>query len=97
MFLRIFTGIIGIGIAAVVIQFGGAPFAFVAMLLSLAAWYEYSAAFERTGIYTARILGGLILIVLLFCAWLGNIEEILFDVWNFSIFFTDSFGWIKSY
>ena len=77
MFLRIFTGIIGIGIAAVVIQFGGAPFAFVAMLLSLAAWYEYSSAFERTGIYTARILGGLILIVLLFCAWLGNIEEIL--------------------
>ena len=77
MFLRILTGIIGIGIAAVVIQFGGAPFAFAAMLLSLVAWHEYSSAFERTGIYTARIFGALLLITLLCCAWLGNIEEVL--------------------
>ena len=77
MILRIITGIIGIGIAAVVIQFGGAPFAFAAMLLALIGWNEYSSAFERTGIYTARIFGALLLILLLFCAWLGNIEEVL--------------------
>lgn len=77
MFLRIITGIIGIGIAAVVIQFGGTPFAFAAMILSLLAWHEYSNAFERTGIYTARIFVALLLIVLLCCAWLGNIEEVL--------------------
>ncbi len=77
MLLRIITGIIGIGIAAVVIQVGGAPFAFVALLLSLLAWNEYSNAFERTGIYTAKIFGALILVFLLFSAWLGNIEEVL--------------------
>ncbi len=77
MLLRIITGIIGIAIAAVVIQLGGAPFTFFAILLALVGWYEYSSAFERTGIYTARILGGLLLILLLLCAWLGNIEEIL--------------------
>ena len=77
MVLRIITGIIGILIAAVVIQFGGAPFAFVAVLLSLLAWNEYSSAFERTGIYTARIFGALVLVLLLLSAWLGNIEEVL--------------------
>ena len=77
MLLRIITGIIGIIIAAVVIQFGGTPFAFMAIILALIAWYEYSSAFEKTGIYTARILGGILLILLLFCAWLGNTEEVL--------------------
>ena len=77
MILRIITGIIGIVIAAVVIQFGGAPFTFAAMLLALAAWIEYSSAFERAGIYTTRILGGVLLILLLCCAWLGNVEEVL--------------------
>ena len=77
MLLRIFTGIVGIIIAAIVIQFGGAPFTFVAMLLALIGWHEYSSAFERTGIYTARILGSLLLILLLLCAWLGNVEELL--------------------
>ena len=77
MILRVITGIIGIFIAAVVIQFGGSPFVFVAMLLSLLAWNEYSNAFERTGIYTAKIFGAVILILLLASAWLGNIEEVL--------------------
>ena len=77
MLLRIITGIVGIGIAAVVIQVGGTPFAFVALLLSLLAWNEYSSAFERTGIYTAKIFGALILVLLLASAWLGNIEEVL--------------------
>lgn len=77
MILRIVTGIIGILIAAIVIQFGGAPFTFAAMILALLGWHEYSSAFERTGIYTARIFGALLLILLLCCAWLGNVEELL--------------------
>ena len=75
--LRIITGIIGIAIAAFVIQYGGAPFAGFAMFLSLLAWHEYSGAFRRVGVITTYIFGALTLILLLCCAWLGNVEELL--------------------
>lgn len=77
MALRIITGIIGIVIAAFVIQHGGAPFAGFAIFLSLLAWHEYSAAFRRAGVITTYIFGALALILLLCCAWLGNVEELL--------------------
>ena len=77
MLLRIITGIIGIAIAAFVIQYGGAPFAGFAVFLSLLAWHEYSSAFRRAGVITTYIFGALALIVLLCCAWLGNVEELL--------------------
>ena len=77
MVLRIITGIIGIAIAAFVIQYGGAPFAGFAMFLSLLAWHEYSGAFRRVGVITTYIFGALALILLLCCAWLGNVEELL--------------------
>ena len=77
MFLRIITGIIGIAIAAFVIQYGGAPFAGFAIFLSLLAWHEYSEAFRRAGVITTYIFGALALILLLCCAWLGNVEELL--------------------
>ena len=75
--LRIITGIIGIAIAAFVIQYGGAPFAGFAILLSLLAWHEYSSAFRRAGVITTYIFGALALILLVCCAWLGNVEELL--------------------
>ena len=77
MALRIITGIIGIAIAAFVIQYGGAPFAGFAIFLSLLAWHEYSAAFRRAGVITTYIFGALTLVLLLCCAWLGNVEELL--------------------
>ena len=77
MALRILTGIIGIIIAAVVIQLGGAPFAGFAIFLALVAWHEYSSAFRRAGFDTAYIFGALSIILVLCCAWLGNIEELL--------------------
>ncbi|MBD3879076.1 MAG: phosphatidate cytidylyltransferase [Quinella sp. 1Q5] len=77
MLLRIITGIIGIAIAAFVIQYGGAPFAGFAIFLSLLAWHEYSSAFRRAGVITTYIFGALALILLLCCAWLGNVEELL--------------------
>ena len=77
MALRIITGSIGIVIAAFVIQHGGAPFAGFAIFLSLLAWHEYSAAFRRAGVITTYIFGALALILLLCCAWLGNVEELL--------------------
>jgi len=75
--LRIITGIIGIAIAAFVIQHGGAPFAAFAMVLSLIAWHEFSSAFRRAGVITTYIFGALTLILLECCAWLGNVEELL--------------------
>ena len=77
MALRIITGIIGIAIAAFVIQYGGAPFAVVAIILSLLAWHEFSGIFRRAGVITTYIFGALTLILLLCCAWLGNVEELL--------------------
>lgn len=77
MALRIITGIIGIVIAAFVIQHGGAPFAGFAIFLSLLAWHEYSAAFRRAGVITTYIFGALALVLLMCCAWLGNVEELL--------------------
>lgn len=77
MALRIITGIIGIAIAAFVIQYGGAPFAGFAIFLSLLAWHEFSGVFRRAGVITTYIFGALTLIVLECCAWLGNVEELL--------------------
>ena len=77
MALRIITGIIGIAIAAFVIQNGGAPFAAFAMVLSLIAWHEFSSAFRRAGVITTYIFGALTLVLLQCCAWLGNVEELL--------------------
>lgn len=77
MALRIITGVIGIIIAAVVIQLGGATFAAFAIFLALIAWHEFSSAFNRAGFDTAYFLGAVTLVLLLLCAWLGNIEELL--------------------
>ncbi len=77
MFLRIITGIIGITIAAFVIQYGGIPFAAFAVLLTLVAWHEYADAFSKIGIAVTYIFGAVTLIFILLCAWLGSIEELL--------------------
>lgn len=77
MALRIITGIIGVIIAGVVIQLGGAPFAGFAILLALIGWIEYSSAFRRAGLDTAFFFGAITLILIICCAWLGNIEEML--------------------
>lgn len=77
MALRIITGIIGILISGFVIQIGGAVFSGVAILLALLAWFEYSSAFNSAGMDTAFFLGAFTLILILCCAWLGNIEELV--------------------
>lgn len=77
MALRIITGIIGIIISAIVIQLGGAPFAGAVILLALIGWYEFYSAFSRANIDTSFFLGAFTLILMLCCAWLGNIEELL--------------------
>ena len=77
MILRIITGIIGIIISAVLIQIGGTPFAIAAIILAVVAWLEYCSVFSRAGISTAYIFGAIALILMMCCAWLGNLEEFL--------------------
>lgn len=77
MALRIITGIIGIIISGVVIQMGGAVFAGATILVALVAWFEFSNVFGRAGLEISLFLGALTLILMLCCAWLGNIEELL--------------------
>ncbi|MBR1859615.1 MAG: phosphatidate cytidylyltransferase [Selenomonadaceae bacterium] len=77
MIIRIISGIIGILVAAVVIQLGGAVFAIFAALLSLIGWHEYSNAMGKKGISTTYIIGALMLVLMLGCAWIGNIAELV--------------------
>ena len=77
MIVRIISGIVGIAIAAVIIQLGGLPFAAFAMLLSIIGWYEYTNMMKAKGIDITFILGAVTLIFMLCCAWLGNTEELL--------------------
>jgi len=74
---RILTGIVGIAMAAFIIQTGGWLFAGFALLLSLIGWYEYSHAFAYKGIRTTFFLGILGLFLLWGCSWLGNAEELM--------------------
>ena len=77
MIIRIISGVIGIIIAAIIIQLGGAIFALFTIVLTLIGWYEYAKAMSKKGIETTFILGALTLILMLCCAWLGNIEDLL--------------------
>ena len=75
MFTRIITGVVGIALAALIIQMGGALFAGFALVLSLIAWFEYARAFHKKGMNITFITGIIGLFLLWGCAWLGNAEE----------------------
>ena len=77
MVVRIISGIVGIAIAAVIIQIGNLPFVAFTVLLSLIGWYEYAKMMKAKGIDITFVLGALTLIVMLCCAWLGSIEELM--------------------
>lgn len=75
MFTRIITGVVGIALAALVIQTGGTLFAGFALLLAVVAWFEYARAFRRKGSNLTFLTGILGIFLLWGCAWLGNAEE----------------------
>ena len=77
MIIRIISGIIGVLIAAFIIQLGSLPFAVATILISLIGWYEFSDILGKKGIDTTLILGAVVLIFMQCCAWLGNFEELL--------------------
>ena len=57
MLTRIISGVIGIGAAACVIQYGGWLFAIAVLMLVLIAWYEFSKAFAAKGIRVGYLTG----------------------------------------
>ena len=75
MLTRIITGVIGIALAAFIIQTGGTLFAAFALVLSLVAWYEYARAFAHRGHHLTFVLGIVALALIWGCAWLGSAEE----------------------
>ena len=77
MLTRIITGIVGIVVAAFVIQAGGAYFAAVALVLSLVAFFEFVHAFDGRGGDLPLVTGAIGLILIWGCAWLGNSDEML--------------------
>ena len=74
MLVRIITGVIGIALAALVIQTGGQLFALFALLLAILAWVEYVRAFRQKGEHLSFLVGTLGLVGLWGCAWLGKAE-----------------------
>lgn len=77
MVTRIITGIVGIALAAFVIQSGGWIFAAVIMLLSLVGWHEFARAFAHNGQPTSYFTGMLALLLFGGCAWIGSTDEFM--------------------
>ena len=97
MFTRIITGVVGIALAAFVIQTGGALFAGFALVLSVLAWFEYARAFHRKGSNLTFLTGILGLILLWGCAWLGNAEESMAVTTGIVLIVLLSFGVLQAY
>ena len=75
MITRIITGVIGIAIAAFIIQTGGMLFNGAVLLLSILGWHEFSRAFAHKSQHTAYITGMLALVLLWGCAVFGASDE----------------------
>ncbi|MBP3232237.1 MAG: phosphatidate cytidylyltransferase [Anaerovibrio sp.] len=72
MLIRIISGVIGIALAAFVVQTGGNVFAGAGLLLAFGAWYEYCNAFREKG-YKPTLVTGMVLISVIWAGgWLGN-------------------------
>ena len=72
MLIRIISGVIGIALAAFIVQTGGNVFAGAGLLLAFGAWYEYCNAFREKG-YKPTLVTGMVLISVIWAGgWLGN-------------------------
>ena len=78
MIIRIISGTIGIALATYVIQEGGRTFIIAAALLAVLAWLEYVRAFSRRGGNLTLFSGLLSIGGMLYGAYLGQIDIILF-------------------
>ncbi len=74
MITRIITGVIGIALAAFIIQTGGTLFAGFSLVLSLIAWFEYARAFSERGMALTLVTGFAGLVFLWYAGWQGDAE-----------------------
>jgi len=72
MLTRIVTGVVGIALATIVIQTGGAMFAGAVLLLAFGAWYEYCRAFNQKGYNPTQVTGMVLISAMWVGGWLGN-------------------------
>ena len=77
MAIRVITGVVGIALAAFIIQTGGAVYSAAVLLLMLLAWHEYAHAFSSFGKPLAYVSGMLAMVSFWACAWKGNAEEFM--------------------
>lgn len=75
MLTRIITGVIGIAVAAFVVQTGGMLFAVCGILLALGAWYEYCRAFEQKSFQPALLVGALFVAAMCYTASEGVVPH----------------------
>lgn len=80
MITRIISGIVGIAISAYVIQRGGTVFAIAAAVLAVLAWFEFTRAFSHRGGNPALFSGLLGIGGMLYGAYTGRLDLILFAV-----------------
>ncbi len=86
MTVRIVSGIVGITVAAFVIQTGGAVFCAAVLLLMLTGWHEYAQAFRHKEIPPAYWSGMAAVICFWGAAYLGRFDLLtaaatLFSLW----------------
>lgn len=71
MLVRIITGVLGIGLAAFVVQTGGMVLAACGLLLALGAWFEYCNAFDRKGYRPSLFVGGIFIAAMCYGSYRG--------------------------
>ena len=77
MLTRIITGIVGIALAAVIIQTGGVFFAGAALLLAWLAWLEYVRVFAERGMGLTLVTGLLGIGLIWYAGWQQQTDWLL--------------------
>ena len=77
MITRIITGIVGMGLAVYVINFGSWLFSLTVLALAMLAWHEFARAFGKAEQNLSYLLGMAAIVFMVGCAWQGNSDETL--------------------
>ena len=75
---RIITGIVGMGLAVYVIDFGSWLFSLTVLALAMLAWHEFARAFGNAEQKLSYLLGMAAIMFMIGCAW----QEIVMKHWR---------------